>query len=158
MTQRPLDSFDRRILAILQVQGDIGPAELSELVHLSGSQCSRRLQRLKAEGYVEQTVAVLSREHLNLDVTTYVLVTMRSHSPENTEAFQKRIRSNAQIIECASLTGEADYLLKVVTKDLASYNAFLVENLLGAPEIATVRSSFVLDRFKSTTALPLDFL
>src|SRR5215469_2224890 len=95
---RLLDSFDRRILAELQVQGDLGPAELSERVRLSPSQCSRRLQRLKTEGFVERTVALLSPGHLNLGVSAYVLITLRSHDPERIEAFQKLVRTSAEIL------------------------------------------------------------
>ena len=155
---RSLDSFDRRILAELQVHGDLGPAELSERVRLSPSQCSRRLQRLKAEGYIDKTVALLSHGRLNLGVSAYVLVTLRAHDPERIEAFQKLVRTNAEIVECASTTGEADFVLRVCTRDLDSYNAFLTEKLLLSAEIATARTSIVLHQYKDTTELPLDFL
>jgi DNA-binding Lrp family transcriptional regulator len=158
MNARSLDSFDRRILAELQVQGDLGPAELSERVRLSPSQCSRRLQRLKSEGYIARTVALLSHEHLNLGVTAYVLITLRSHEPERIEAFQKLVRTNAEIVECASTTGEADFVLRVCTRDLASYNAFLTQKLLLSADVATARTSIVLRQHKDTTELPLDFL
>jgi Lrp/AsnC family leucine-responsive transcriptional regulator len=155
---RPLDSFDRRILAELQVQGDLGPAELSERVNLSASQCSRRLQRLKAEGYIARTVALLSHDHLSLGVSAYVLVTLRSHDPERIEAFQKLVRTNAEILECASTTGEADFVLRVCTRDLDSYNAFLTQKLLLSTEVAKASTSIVLHQYKDTTELPLDFL
>jgi Lrp/AsnC family leucine-responsive transcriptional regulator len=155
---RSLDSFDRRILAELQVHGDLGPAELSERVRLSPSQCSRRLQRLRTEGYIAGTVALLSHERLNLGVSAYVLVTLRSHDPERIEAFQKLVRSSAEIVECASTTGEADFVLRVCTRDLDSYNAFLTQKLLLSVEIATARTSIVLHQHKDTTELPLDFL
>jgi len=155
---RSLDSFDRRILAELQIQGDLGPAELSERVALSSSQCSRRLQRLKAEGYITTTVALLSHEHLNLGVSAYVLITLRSHDPERIEGFQKLVRSSAEIVECASTTGEADFVLRVCTRDLDSYNAFLTRKLLQSAEVATARTSIVLHQYKDTTQLPLDFL
>lgn len=158
MTARSLDSFDRRILAELQAQGDLGPAELSERVRLSPSQCSRRLQRLKSEGYIARTVALLSHDHLNLGVTAYVLITLRSHHPERLEAFQKLVRTNAEIVECASTTGEADFVLRVCTRDLESYNAFLTQKLLLSAEVATARTSIVLNQHKDTTELPLDFL
>ena len=155
---RSLDSFDRRILAELQVQGDLGPAELSERVRLSPSQCSRRLQRLKAEGYVARTVALLDHGRLNLGVSAYVLITLRSHDPERIEAFQKLVRLSAEIVECASTTGEADFVLRVCTRDLDSYNAFLTQKLLRSTEVATARTSIVLHQHKDTTELPLDFL
>ena len=156
--ERSLDSFDRRILAELQAQGDLGPAELSERVNLSASQCSRRLQRLKAEGYIARTVALLSHDRLNLGVSAYVLITLRSHDPERIEAFQKLVRASTEILECASTTGEADFVLRVCTRDLDSYNAFLTRKLLPSAEVATARTSIVLHQHKDTTELPLDFL
>jgi len=155
---RSLDSFDRRILAELQAQGDLGPAELSERINLSASQCSRRLQRLKVEGYIERTVALLSHDQLNLSVSAYVLITLRSHDPEGIEAFQKLVRSNPEILECASTTGEADFVLRVCTRDLASYNTFLTQKLLRSSEVANAHTNIVLHQYKDTTELPLDFL
>jgi DNA-binding Lrp family transcriptional regulator len=155
---RPLDVFDRRILAELQAQGDAGPLELSERVHLSSSQCSRRIQRLKAEGYIDRTVALLNKAQLKLTVTAYVLITLRSHKPETIEAFLKQVRADPQIVECASTTGEADFVLRVCTRDLDSYNRFLTQGLLLSAEIATTRTSVVLHQQKDTTEMPLDFL
>jgi Lrp/AsnC family leucine-responsive transcriptional regulator len=155
---RKLDSFDRRILAQLQTRGDLGPVELAEIIHLSPSQCSRRLQRLKSEGYVGGIVALLNEDHLNIGVVAYVLTTLKSHAPEQTELFQKRIGALCEVVECHKMTGEADYILKVCTRNLESFNNLLTHHLLVAPEIATVRSSIVLDRIKSTTQLPLEFL
>jgi Lrp/AsnC family leucine-responsive transcriptional regulator len=153
---RKLDSYDRRILATIQRRGDIGPTELSEIVHLSMSQCSRRLQRLKAEGYVAVTASLLSEAHLHIGVKVFVVANLRSHETAHTTAFHERIRSNPQISECHKVTGESDYLLKICTKDLATFNEVL-NGLLSAPEIAHVRSSIVLESLKSTTELPLDF-
>lgn len=153
---RKLDSYDRRILATIQRRGDIGPTELSAVVHLSMSQCSRRLQRLKSEGFVAVTAALLSEAHLQIGVKVFVVASLRSHEAANTSAFQERVRSNVQISECHKVTGESDYLLKICTKDLATFNEVL-NGLLSAPEIAHVRSSIVLESLKSTTELPLDF-
>ena len=144
MTARSLDSFDRRILAELQARGDLGPAELSELVRLSPSQCSRRLQRLKAEGYIARTVALLSHDHLNLGVSAYVLITLRSHDPERIAAFQKLVR---HVVEDHGVrlppTGDARLprVLRVCTRDLQSYNAFLTQKLLLSAEIAAAHTS-----------------
>ena len=156
--QRKLDSYDRRILAKLQTHGDMGPGELSEVVHLSTSQCSRRLQRLRSEGYVDRTVAILSQKRLRIGMTIWVLTALKNYEPENVRAFHDRVRANAAILECHKLTGEADYLLKICTRDLESYNDILTRDLLAAPEVATVRSAIVLESVKSTTQLPLDWL
>lgn len=158
MTTRVLDSFDRRILMELQRQGDIGPVELSERLHLSPSQCSRRIQRLKEEGYVAETVARLDRERLQIGVTAYVLITLKSHAPHRMDNFLKLVRTTPEILECASTTGEADFVLKICTHDLPSYNRFLSERILMSDEIETARSNIVLQQFKDTTALSLEFL
>ena len=158
MNSRHLDSFDRRLLAELQARGDLGPAELSERLHLSASQCSRRIQRLKEEGYVVETVARLSREHLHLGVTAYVLISLKSHAPHAMDNFLKLVRLSPEIIECASTTGEADFVLKICTRDLQSYNMFLSEKILLSDEVATARSNIVLQQQKDTTCLSLDFL
>ena len=157
MTKDRLDIFDRKILAALQDCGDLGSTELSAIVNLSPSQCSRRLQRLKHENYLERIVALLSPKRLNLGVSAYVAVQLRSHGPENENAFLERVASLSEVTSCESLTGEADFMLRVSTRDLDSYNRFLSAKLRVAPEIDNVRSSIVLESFKSTTALSLDF-
>lgn len=151
---RELDNFDIRILEIWQEQGDIGPVEMSERVHLSASQCSRRMQSLRASGHISRVSAVLAPEKLGVGVSAYVLVTLRSHETGWLEAFQRRIDALDEVLECQSLTGEADIILKVATRDLASFNTLLVRELLAAPEVATARSSIILENLKSTTALP----
>jgi Lrp/AsnC family leucine-responsive transcriptional regulator len=154
---RDLDTFDSRILDVWQAQGDIGPVEMSAIVHLSASQCSRRMQQLRAAGYVARVAAVLDAGKLGLGVSAYVLITLRSHEPDWLEKFNARIAAMDEVIECQALTGAADLLLKVVTRDLASFNTLLTRELLTAPEVATARSSIVLENLKSTTNLPVRF-
>lgn len=155
---RELDRFDRRILEVWQSQGDIGPVEMSGHVHLSPSQCSRRMQQLRAAGYVARVAAVLDAGKLGIGVSAYVLVTLRSHEPDWLEKFHTRIAGLDEVLECQALTGEADIILKVATRDLASFNTLLTRELLTAPEVATARSSIVLDNLKSTTSLPIRFV
>ncbi|PNU03468.1 Lrp/AsnC family transcriptional regulator [Novosphingobium guangzhouense] len=151
---RDLDNFDLKILECWQERGDIGPVEMSELVHLSASQCSRRMQQLRIGGYVSRISAVLDREKLDIGVTAYIMVTLRSHEADWLAKFNRRIDALAEVLECQSLTGEADIILKVATRDLATFNRLLVNEILAAPEVATARSSIVLEDLKSTTALP----
>lgn len=153
--QRELDNFDLRILECWQARGDIGPAEMSEHVHLSASQCSRRMQQLRSAGYVARIAAVLDAERLGIGVTAYVLVTLRSHEAGWLDEFNARITELDEVLECQSLTGEADIVLKVATRDLASFNRLLTRELLTAPAVATARSSIVLENLKSTTSLPV---
>jgi Lrp/AsnC family transcriptional regulator, leucine-responsive regulatory protein len=154
---RELDSFDLHILEQWQVQGDLGPVEMSEHVHLSASQCSRRMQQLRQAGYLARVAGVLDAEKLGIGVSAYVLVTLRSHEAGWLDTFHQRIIAMDEVLECQALTGEADIILKVATRDLASFNTFLVRELLTAPEVATARSSIVLENLKSSTALPVRF-
>jgi Lrp/AsnC family leucine-responsive transcriptional regulator len=157
MADRRLDSFDRKILTHLQEQGDLGPSELSALVNLSASQCSRRLQRLKDEGYLDRIVALLSPERLNLGISAYVTIKLSSHSEDAERRFRERVQTLPEIVSCDYLTGETDFMLRVWTKDLESFSRFLSTKLLPAPEIETARSSIILSSLKSTTTLSLEY-
>ncbi|MFV0622623.1 Lrp/AsnC family transcriptional regulator [Sphingomonas sp. ac-8] len=154
--QRELDSYDLRILAAWQQQGDMGPVEMSRHANLSPSQCSRRMQQLRSAGYVAKVAAVLDAQKLGVGVSGYVLITLRSHEVSWLDAFHNRIAAMDEVLECQALTGADDILLKVATRDLASFNTLLRE-LLVAPEVATSRSSIVLETLKSTTNLPTRF-
>ena len=146
-----LDEFDLRILDIWQSRGDVGPVEMASDINLSASQCSRRMQALRASGIVKAISAQLDAQSLAIGIAAYVLVTMKSHSPDAAAAFKERVLALDEIQECQTLTGEADVILKVVTRDLASFNALLTGQLLSAPEVATARSSLILENVKSTT-------
>jgi Lrp/AsnC family transcriptional regulator, leucine-responsive regulatory protein len=152
-----LDSFDLKILDAWQDQGDIGPVEMSQRVNLSASQCSRRMQQLRKSGHVAGTYAVLDHEKLGIGVAAYVLITMKTHSPEATANFYERMNALDEVIECQRLTGIADVILKVRTRDLQSFNRLLTRELLAAPEVQTSQSSIVLEDIKSTRRLPMRF-
>ena len=153
----PLDRFDLRILAALQEQGDLGPAEMSGRIHLSPSQCSRRMQQLRGAGYIRATRAVLDARALHIGISAYVMLTMTSHDPQAAADFRARICAMDEVLECQMLTGSPDMILKVATRDLASLNALLTGHLLAAPEVATARTSIILQNVKSTSSLPLHF-
>jgi DNA-binding Lrp family transcriptional regulator len=150
-----LSGLDVRILEIWQRRGDIGPVEMGQAINLSASQCSRRMQQLRQAGYIREVRAVLDGEKLGIGISAYVLVTMKSHAPEVAQAFKARMLQLDEVLECQKLTGEADMILKVVTRDLASFNRLLTRHILGAAEVATARSSIILEDVKSTTSLPL---
>jgi DNA-binding Lrp family transcriptional regulator len=150
-----LDQFDRKILETWQNRGDIGPVEMAQFVNLSASQCSRRMQHLRADGYVRAFRAVLDPTKVGIGISAYVLLTMKSHAPEAADALRMRILQLEEVLECQKLTGSADMILKVATRDLASFNHLLTQQILGAPEIATAQSSIILEDVKSTTCLPL---
>jgi Lrp/AsnC family leucine-responsive transcriptional regulator len=150
-----LDDFDIRILQALQSGDQMTHSTLAERVPLSASQISRRIQRLEQEGYIERRVAILNSERLGLGVTAYVTIVMRSHAEAQIDAFRQRLLRLPEVLECCKITGAADYLLKIMTADLQSYNHILTEYLLKAPEVANVHSGIVLEQVKRTTALPL---
>ncbi|TNE45939.1 MAG: Lrp/AsnC family transcriptional regulator [Sphingomonadales bacterium] len=154
---RPLDSYDIRILDHWQKEGDIGPVAMSEHVHLSPSQCSRRMHYLRQAGYIDRMAAILNSEQIGIGVHAYVLVSLRTHEAKWLDAFHARIQELDEVQECQSLTGEADIILKVATRDLASFNDFLMRELLTKPEVAKARSSIILENLKSTTTLPMRF-
>ncbi len=152
---RSLDSFDLKLLAALQQDGRLTNAELGEMVHLSASQVSRRVQRLIESGYIERFQAVLSRQKLGIGLTAYCLVTLKIHGGDSMKAFHDRVRGLPEVLECQSLTGEADYVLKVAVTDLKRFADFMSEHLMKAPEVANIRSSIVLESIKETSAYPL---
>ncbi len=150
-----LDGFDLKLLSELQQDGRLTNAELGERVHLSASQVSRRVQRLIDEGYIARFQAVLSRQKLGLGLTVYCLVTLKIHAGDSMQAFHERVRALPEVMECQSLTGEADYVLKIVVADLKRFSDFMSEHLMKAPEVANIRSSVVLESIKETGAYPL---
>jgi Lrp/AsnC family leucine-responsive transcriptional regulator len=150
-----LDGFDLKLLAELQRDGRLTNAELGERVHMSASQVSRRVQRLIDEGFIERFQAVLSRQKLGIGLTVYCMVTLKIHAGDSMQAFHERVRSLPEVMECQSLTGEADYVLKIVVADLKRFSDFMSEHLMKAPEVANIRSSVVLESIKETAAYPL---
>jgi Lrp/AsnC family transcriptional regulator, leucine-responsive regulatory protein len=150
-----MNRIDRKILALLQTDASISHAELGARVNLSPSQCSRRIARLQELGIIRGTVALLDEAELGLQLEAYVTVTLSSYARSEVAAFHSRVVELPQVIECCSLTGDSDYLLRVLTRDRAAFSKFLNEDLLGHGDVARVRSSIVLDRIKRTTALPL---
>lgn len=150
-----LDAFDLRILDALQTDAQLTHTDLAERVRLSSSQISRRIQRLEQEGFIERRIATLNTAKLGLGVVAYVSIVMRSHAETEIRAFRERLLRRPEVQECCRLTGDADYLLRVITTDLQSYNRILTEYLLQAPEVATVRSGIMLEEIKRTTAVPL---
>ncbi len=150
-----LDRFDRAILSLLQEDARLTSADLAEKVNLSASQCARRRARLEAEGVIESYHARLSRERLGLGIVNIITVTLSTHNRDNAERFRRLVTALPEVMEAHALTGEMDYLLKVVTTDLKGLSAFVNEVLLPHESVAHVKSAIVLETLKETTALPL---
>ncbi len=149
------DSMDLRLLECLQAEARLSNVELSERVHLSPSQCHRRLRRLEQAGLVRGYAAHLDRERLGFGVVAFVNVSLEKQSEHPAQAFHRAVQDLPEILECHAVSGEADYLLRVVAADLKAFSDFLMHRLLRLPMVAHVRSSILLDEVKSTTALPL---
>lgn len=153
-----MDAFDFKILDALQHDGRQTNYDLAELAGLSASQCSRRRALLEDDGVIEGYHANLSAEKLGLKVQVFVQVTLATHSPDNSKRFAKLISELDEVQEAYSLTGETDYLLKLVVEDLPALSRILNDVFLPHDSVAHVRSSIVLDRLKQTTRLPLRHL
>jgi DNA-binding Lrp family transcriptional regulator len=153
-----MDEFDTKILDALQRDGRKTNYELADLAGLSASQCSRRRAALEESGVIEGYHAKLSGEQLGLKVLVFVQVALATHSPDNSKRFAKLIDSLDEVQEAYALTGETDYLVKLVVEDLAALSRILNDVLLPHQSVAHVRSSIVLDKLKFTNQLPLRHL
>ena len=150
-----MDPFDRKIMRALQSSGAQTNQELADRVGLSPSQISRRRQQLEAEGLIEGYAARLSADKLGFGVRVFVHVTLAAHSPDNSRHFAELVRRTPEILEAHALTGEADYLLKVVVRSLKDLSDLINERLLPHASVDRVRSEIVLETLKESTALPL---
>ncbi|TNC10727.1 Lrp/AsnC family transcriptional regulator [Methylobacterium terricola] len=160
MPARPvdLDPASIRILEHLQQDSEVGIGELAEAVGLSTSPCWRRVADLKARGIIRRCVAVADPQALGLHVNVFVHVSLEKQTQAALQAFSDAIRHRPEVMECYLMSGEADYMLRVVVEDLAEYQRLIVDHLTRIPGVAKIRSSFALDQVKYTTALPLDHL
>ena len=152
-----LDRIDKHILRIMQSNGRISNLELAELVGLSATPCSRRVKRLEDSGLIARHVTILNPEALGLNLTAIIGISMDRHTPDRFESFEQAIVNMPEIIECSIVTGQsADFLLKVVVKDMQHYEKFLLGNLTRLSGVSGVHSSFVLRNLVHKTELPLD--
>jgi DNA-binding Lrp family transcriptional regulator len=153
-----MDDFDLKLLKALQNDGRLTNYDLGEQVGLSASQCSRRRSALEDDGVIGSYHAALSAQALGLDVIAFVQVTLATHSPDNSKRFAKLIDGLEEVQEAYSLTGEADYLVKIAVPDLKALSHILNDVFLPHESVAHLRSSIVLDRLKQTMRLPLRHL
>ena len=149
------DRTDLLLLAELQRAGRLTNAELAERVHLSPSACLRRVQRLEREGVIAGYRAELDPGRLGLGLTAFVRVQLARHDDAAIEAFSAGVNAWDEVIACHALTGDMDYLLHVVVRDLEHFSRFLLDRLLGQAGVADVNSSFVLRTVKAFRGLPL---
>jgi len=150
-----IDTFDRKMLALLQEDARLTNNDLSERVNLSASQCSRRRQRLEEAGLIRGYRAVLDRDRLGFPLVSIISVTLATHNRDNARRFAELMERLPDVLEAHALTGEMDYFVKVVTPDLKSLAEFVNDVLLPHESVQHVKTSIVLQTLKETAALPL---
>ncbi|MCP1620887.1 Lrp/AsnC family transcriptional regulator [Pseudomonas sp. SLBN-26] len=151
-----LSPIDRKILRLLQHNADLSAAEVAERVELSQSPCWRRIHRLQEEGLIERKVALLNPQRLGFSITVFVNVKLSAHGRNNLTEFEEAIVGYPEVLECYTMAGGSDYLLKVVAKDIAGYERFLRDHLLQRPHVQEAHSNIAMSEVKRTTELPLD--
>ncbi len=150
-----VDATDRKILAALQRDGRMSNAELSEQVNLSPSACHRRVQRLEADGYIRNYVALLDARKMNVPTTVFVEITLQGQAEELLDAFEKAVARIPDVLECHLMAGTADYILKVVAENTEDFARIHRQYLSRLPGVAQMQSSFALRTVFKTTALPV---
>lgn len=155
MPARALDRIDRRILEALQDDAAISNVELAERVHLSPSPCLRRVRALERDGVIRRRVTLVDPAAVGLSVSVFIQVSLDRQVEQNLEHFEQAVAGWPEVMECYLMTGDSDYLLRVVAPDLEAYQHFLMEKLTRTPGVASIRSSLALRQVVYRTALPL---
>jgi DNA-binding Lrp family transcriptional regulator len=150
-----LDEIDRRLIRALQEDATLSQAALAERVGASPASCWRRIRALEQVGVLKETVRLVDPRKVGRGVSVIVQVRLKSHAGELKEAFEAFLRERPEIMECHSMSGEWDYLMRIVVADVADYERFLSHELLNHPNVATSTSHFALSRVKYTTAVPI---
>ncbi|MCZ4282495.1 Lrp/AsnC family transcriptional regulator [Kiloniella laminariae] len=153
-----LDNTDKKILKLMQQDSDLSNAEIAERVGLSTAPCWRRIKRLEENGIIRQKVAILDPDSLGLEIVVFATVKVTAQAQHGLEDFERRVSRFDEITECYTVSGGMDYILRIVTTDMRSYERFLRDNLLQIPNIGEVHSRFAVSKVKYTTALPLDLI
>ncbi|WP_311134145.1 Lrp/AsnC family transcriptional regulator [Pleomorphomonas sp. JP5] len=152
-----MDRLDRKILSILQEDSTIPVAEVAKRVGLSTTPCWRRIQKLEEDGVILRRVALLDPRSVNTKVTVFVSIVTNQHSEEWLRRFAELIREFPEVVEFYRMSGQVDYLLRVVVPDIEAYDAFY-KRLIAKIEISDVSSAFAMEQIKYTTALPLSYI
>ncbi len=158
-TMDALDKLDREILRSLQADGRATFDQMAAAVGLSPSAVLRRVKRLEVNGVIERYVALVKPESVGLGLTAYINVRLEkhieSHKRNPMDLFRASVQTWPEVVECVALSGEMDYLLRVLVRDMSEYSRFVMNSLLKHPSVQDCKTSFVLDRVKATTAMPL---
>jgi Lrp/AsnC family leucine-responsive transcriptional regulator len=155
MLKMALDAIDQRILSALQGNARLSNVELANQAGLSPSPCLRRVRALEDEGIIKGYAALVDQEAVGLPVSVFVMVSLEKQVEQALEIFEERVRALPEVMECYLMTGDSDYLLRVVTRDLQAYERFLMQQLTKFPGVSSIKSSFALKQVVYRTALPI---
>ena len=150
-----MDTFDLQILRELQADAEISMQELGEKVGLSHTPCWRRVKKLEEAGVIKRRVTLLDPEQLQLSVNVFVQVSLGVQQEEALNAFEAAVQTIPEIVECYTVSGDRDFLLRVVVEDVTAYERLLKSTLVHLPEVANMSSTFALRQVKYTTELPI---
>ena len=151
-----MDNIDKKILKLLQSNAGYSAAEIAQQINLSQSSCWRRVNHLYSKGIIKRNVALLDREKLGMDVVVFIMISLISQAGSALDEFEKQIEALPEVLECFTTTGQMDYILKVVTKDMRHYQTFLRNNLAQLPNIREMHSHVGITQIKDSVELPLD--
>ena len=151
-----LSQIDIKILALLQEDASLTAAEIAEQVSLSASPCWRRINRLEQAGIVEKKVALLNAEKLGLGLVVFSRISLEKNDEASLHDFEQRVNRFPEVVECYTVTGSADYFLKIITRDIKHYDRFLRRHLIQIPLVRDVSSNVAVTQIKYTTGLPLE--
>ncbi len=152
------DSIDAKILGIIQDDAALSVAQVAEAVGLSSSPCWRRIKRMEEAGLILRRVTILDRGKLGLDFEVYCAVKLSLPSKTNLDTFDKAVQAWPEVVECATVTGSADYQLRVVTRDMKAFDEFLREKVLSLGLVSNIESRIVIRPVKTSTAVPLNLV
>jgi len=150
-----MDNIDRRILHELQQDGSLSNVELARRVGLSASPCLTRVRALEASGVIRQYVALADAARLGLGLNVFISISLRTQGKDALARFEERIAQQDEVMECYLMTGDSDYLIRVVVADMAALERFILDQLTPMAEVEKIRSSFALKQVRYKTALPL---
>lgn len=151
-----LSPTDIKILALLQQDASLTAAEIAEHVNLSPSPCWRRINRLEREGIIEKKVALLSAEKLGMGLVVFSRISLSRNDETSLQDFEQQVRLFPEVVECYTVTGSADYFLKIITRDIKHYDRFLRRRLIQIPLVRDINSNVAVTQVKYTTGLPLE--
>jgi len=153
-----LDEIDLRLLTRLQADARVTNVALAESAHLSPAPCLRRVRELETSGVIRGYVALLDPEAVGLEISTFIQVSLEKQVGNALRLFEETIEGYPEVMECYLMTGDSDYLLRVVAPDLKALQAFIVDRLARIPHVSNIRSSMTLKQVKYKTALPIDLV